>query len=86
MNNDLLNVQGTPMPLDATLNKAYIDALKQHVELLEAKKREILEIITSRGMNTQYTNGVIAGLDFAINQLNNDINYVKLDGNQRTKS
>lgn len=39
MNNDMLNIQGTPQPLDKTLNQAYIDALK--IELLEAKKREI---------------------------------------------
>ena len=51
MNNDLLNVQGTPMPLDATLNKAYIDALKHHVELLDSKKREISESITNRKVN-----------------------------------
>lgn len=25
MNNDMLNIQGTPQPLDKTLNQAYID-------------------------------------------------------------
>lgn len=34
MNNDMLNIQGTPQPLDKTLNQAYIDALKKHIELL----------------------------------------------------
>lgn len=32
MNNDMLNIQGTPQPLDKTLNQAYIDALKKHIE------------------------------------------------------
>lgn len=69
MNNDMLNIQGTPQPLDKTLNQAYIDALKKHIELLEAKKREVEKVIIDHGMTTGYTNGVIAGLNFDINQL-----------------
>lgn len=77
MSNDMLNTQGTPQPLDKTLNQAYIDALKKHIELLEAKKREIDKVIIDHGMTTGYTNGVIAGLNFAINQLYEDINQLK---------
>lgn len=77
MSNDMLNTQGRPQPLDKTLNQAYIDALKKHIELLEAKKREIDKAIIDRGMTTGYTNGVIAGLNFAINQLYEDINQLK---------
>ncbi len=75
MNNDMLNIQGTPQPLDKTLNQAYIDALK--IELLEAKKREVEKVIIDHGMTTGYTNGVIAGLNFAINQLCENINQLK---------
>lgn len=77
MSNDMLNTQGTPQPLDKTLNQVYIDALKKHIELLEEKKREIGKVIIEHGMTTGYTNGVIAGLDFAINQLNENINQLK---------
>lgn len=75
MNNDMLNIQGTPQPLDKTLNQAYIDALK--IELLEAKKREVEKVIIDHGITTGYTNGVIAGLNFAINQLCENINQLK---------
>jgi hypothetical protein len=71
----MLNIQGTPQPLDKTLNQAYIDALK--IELLEAKKREVEKVIIDHGMTTGYTNGVIAGLNFAINQLCENINQLK---------
>lgn len=77
MSNDMLNIQGTPQPLDKTLNQAYIDALKKHIELLEAKKREVEKVIINHGMTTGYTNGVIAGLNFAINQLCENINQLE---------
>ena len=77
MSNDMLNIQGTLQPLDKTLNQAYIDALKKHIELLEAKKREVEKVIINHGMTTGYTNGVIAGLNFAINQLCENINQLK---------
>ena len=77
MSSDMLNIQGTPQPLDKTLNQAYIDALKKHIELLEAKKREVEKVIIDHGMTTGYTNGVIAGLNFAINQLCENINQLK---------
>lgn len=77
MSNDMLNIQGTPQLLDKTLNQAYIDALKKHIELLEAKKREVEKVIIDHGMTTGYTNGVIAGLNFAINQLCENINQLE---------
>jgi hypothetical protein len=73
----MLNIQGTPQPLDKTLNQAYIDALKKHIELLEAKKREVEKVIIDHGMTIGYTNGVIAGLNFAINQLYENINQLE---------
>lgn len=74
MNNDMLNIQGTPQPLDKTLIK---HTLIKHIELLEAKKREVEKVIIDHGMTTGYTNGVIAGLNFAINQLCENINQLK---------
>lgn len=68
-------VQGTPQPLDKTLKQAYIDALKQHIELLEAKKRDIEKIYIDN--MSAFGRGLITGLNFAIEQLYKDINQLK---------
>lgn len=75
MGNDMLNTQGTPQPLDKTLKQAYIDALKQHIELLEAKKRDIEKICIDN--MPAFGRGLITGLNFAIEQLYKDINQLK---------
>lgn len=77
MDNKLLNIQGKTQSLEKTLNKAYIDAIKRHIELLEEKKRRIERIIEKGCITTQYANGVIQGLDYAIEQLYGDINQLK---------
>ena len=69
-------VQGTPQPLDKTLKQAYIDALKKHIELLEERKR----MFEHEFIDTQTPNlvkGIIQGLNYAIEQLYNDINQFK---------
>lgn len=76
MSNDMLNTQGTPQPLDKTLNQAYIDAIKKHIERLEAKKREV----ENQMLYTDTPNidrGIIAGLNYSIDQLYSDINQLK---------
>lgn len=80
MNNNLLNCQGTPQPLDNILEKIYVDALKEHIErhvkFLERKKREIED-------NLPYTDainidrGIIVGINMAISQLEEDIDYLE---------
>lgn len=78
MVNEILNTQGTPQPLDKVLNQAYINAIKKHIESLEEKKREVEKIIIDNGMTTSYTNGVLTGLNYAIEQLYGDINQFKI--------
>lgn len=77
MGNDMLNTQGTPQPLDKTLKQAYINALKQHIELLEAKKREIENEMLYNSDTPNLCRGFIGGLNFAIEQLYKDINQLK---------
>lgn len=76
MSNEMLNTQGKPQPLDKTLNQAYIDAIKRHIELLEYKKR----IFERDFIDTQTPNlvkGIIKGMNYAIEQLYEDINQLK---------
>lgn len=76
MGNDMLNTQGTPQPLDKTLNLSYIDALKKHIELLEAKKREVETTFTNTA-TPNLLKGFIQGLNYAIEQLYENINQLK---------
>lgn len=74
--NNLLGNQGESKPLDKTLKQVYIDLLKNHIELLEAKKRKG-EGVMAEGIVTEYMVGVIKGLNIAIKQLNENINELK---------
>lgn len=74
-NHEMLQCQGPLQPLDNTLNQAYVNAIKKHIELLEAKKREI----ENQMLHTDTPNidrGIIAGLNYAIEQLYYDINHI----------
>lgn len=58
-------VVGNPQSLDKTINQAYIDAIKRHIELLEDKKR----IFEREFIDTQTPNlvkGIIQGMNYAI--------------------
>lgn len=69
-------VMGNPKSLDKTINQAYIDAIKRHIELLEDKKR----IFEREFIDTQTPNlvkGIIQGMNYAIEQLYDDINQLK---------
>lgn len=61
-NTDSLNCQGTPQSLDKVLNKSYIDCLQKHINLLKEKRCKIKD------------KGVIAGINIAIEQLEENIN------------
>ena len=69
-------VVGNTQSLDKTINQAYIDAIKRHIELLEDKKR----IFEREFIDTQTPNlvkGIIQGMNYAIEQLYDDINQLK---------
>lgn len=69
-------VQGNPQSIDKTLNQAYMDAIKEHINLLEEKKRMFEEeFLYSK--TTDLVKGVIQGLNLAIEQLYSDINQLK---------
>lgn len=70
-------VSGNPSLIDKALYQAYVKAIKQHIELLEEKKRGIEEIIINHEMTTPFVNGIIKGINLAIEQLYNDINQLK---------
>lgn len=73
---DLFQVQESPMLLDKTINKAYIKAIKCHIELLEEKKREFeYQMLSTDTPNID--RGIVTGLNLAIEQLYNDINRLK---------
>lgn len=74
--NNLLGNQGESKPLDKTLKQVYIDLLKNHIELLESKKRKMINAMEN-GMVAEYSIGVIKGLNIAIKQLNENINELK---------
>lgn len=76
MGNDMLSTQGTPQPFDKTLKQVYIDAIKNHIELLEAKKREAENCFTNEGI-PNLTKGFIQGLNYAIDQLYSEIKQLK---------
>ena len=75
--NNLLGNQGESKPLDKTLKQVYIDSLKNHIELLEAKKREMENKLLYNTDTVNLSRGFIGGLNFAINQLYEDINKLK---------
>lgn len=69
-------VQGNPQPLDKTINEAYIGSLKKHIELLEDKKR-MFENEFMYGQTTDMVKGIIIGLNYAIEQLKENVDYLK---------
>lgn len=73
--NNLLGNQGESKPLDKTLKQVYIDLLKNHIELLESKKGEMMNAIKN-GVMAEYLIGVIKGLNIAIEQLNENISIL----------
>lgn len=76
MGNDMLSTQGTPQPFDKALKQVYIDALKNHIGLLEAKKREAENCLTNEGI-PNLIKGFIQGLNYAIDQLYSEIEQLK---------
>lgn len=70
-----MQVKGTPILMDKTLNQAYINALKKHIVLLEAKKHEAKNAFSGEDMPA-VIDGFIKGLDYAINTLNENINQL----------
>lgn len=73
---NMLQVSGTPVPIDKTLNQAYINAIKKHIELLEYKKRKY-ENEYMFGETPSLAKGIILGINYAIEQLYEDINQFK---------
>lgn len=69
-------VSGNPSLIDKALYQAYVKAIKQHIELLEKKKRMIeREFIDTETPNL--VKGIIQGLNLAIEQLYEDIENLK---------
>lgn len=69
-------VSGNPSLIDKALYQAYIKAIKQHIEFLEKKKR----IVEREFIDTETPNlvkGFIQGLNYAIEQLYEDIENLK---------
>lgn len=77
MNNiDMLKIQGTPQPLDKTINEAYIKAIKRHIKNLKSEKERVKNIQREYEV-TRYSEGYIRALDVAIEMLYSDINQLK---------
>lgn len=71
-----IQVSSNPEPIDKALIQAYINAIKKHIELFEEKKRMLEhEFIDTSTPNL--VKGIIQGLNYAIEQLYNDINSIK---------
>lgn len=71
-----IQVSSNPEPIDKAFNQAYINAIKKHIELLEEKKRMFEHEFTDT--ETPYlVKGIIQGMNYAIEQLYNDINSIK---------
>lgn len=69
-------VQGKAHPLDVTLKESYISAIKQHIELLEERKG-MFEQWFIYTQTPNFVKGIIQGLNYAIEQLYNDINQLQ---------
>lgn len=76
MGNEMLQCQNQPQPLDKMLNENVIKYLKKHIEALEEREKEVRKI-TSELITTNYSKGVIDGLRFAINLLNDSVKNLK---------
>ena len=69
----MLKQQAPSQPIDKTIIQGLVGYLQRIVDKFEATKTDIMNIQLSHGMTTPYSNGVIQGLDSAINLLNNNI-------------
>lgn len=76
MGNEMLQCQSKPQPLDKMLNEDVIKYLEKHIESLEEKKKEVRKI-TSELITTNYSKGLVDGLQFAINLLNDSVQHLK---------
>lgn len=72
-NEDMLKHQAPSQPIDKTIIQGLVGYLQRILEQLEATKTDIMNIQLKQGMTTPYSNGVIEGLSYAINLLNNNI-------------
>lgn len=73
---DKYQVIGNPQSLDKTLQKVYIDKIKNHIEVLEELKRHIEhKYLYSEAQD--FVKGLIQGINYAIEQLYYDINQLK---------
>lgn len=72
----MLQCQSQPQPLDNMLNEDVIKYLEKHIESLEEKKKEVRKI-TSELITTNYSKGLVDGLQFAINLLNDSVKHLK---------
>lgn len=76
MGNEMLQCQSQSQPLDKMLNEDVIKYLEKHIESLEEKKKEVRKI-TSELITTNYSKGLVDGLQFAINLLNDSVQHLK---------
>lgn len=76
MGNEMLQCQSQPQQLDKMLNEDVIKYLEKHIESLEEKKKEVRKI-TSELITTNYSKGLVDGLQFAINLLNDSVQHLK---------
>lgn len=72
----MLQCQSQSQPLDKMLNEDVIKYLEKHIESLEEKKKEVRKI-TSELITTNYSKGLVDGLQFAINLLNDSVQHLK---------
>lgn len=76
MGNEMLQCQSQPQPIGNMINEDVIKYLEKHIEALEEREKEVREI-TSELITTNYSKGVIDGLQFAINLLNDSVQHLK---------
>lgn len=72
-NEDMLRQQDTSQPIDKTIIQGFVDYLQRTIKRLEQKRANIVNIQLRHGITTRFSEGVIEGLDAAINILYNDI-------------
>jgi len=76
MVNEMLQCQSQPQTLGKMLNEDIIKYLEKHIEALEERKKEVRKI-TSELITTNYSKGLVDGLQFAINLLNDSVQHLK---------
>lgn len=76
MVNEMLQCQSQPQTLGKMLNEDIVKYLEKHIEALEERKKEVRKI-TSELITTNYSKGLVDGLQFAINLLNDSVKHLK---------